>query len=62
MGLILHARSSFFFGSVAYGKAGTATEDRNIHSRSAVMERSVLLRGMLSQKLCRRSWTQACSQ
>jgi hypothetical protein len=50
-----------FSGSVAYGKAGTAAEDQNTHSRSAVMARSLLLRGMQSQKLCRRSRTKACS-
>ena len=42
MGLILDARKStnlFFFGSIAYGKAGIAVEDRNKHSGSSLMER-----------------------
>lgn len=58
MGLILGARSSIiFFGSVAYGKAGTAIEDQNTHSKSATMARFVLFHGMPFQKLCRRSRT-----
>lgn len=51
----------FFPGSVAYGKAGTAAEYQNSHSRSAVMARSALSLGMHFQKLCQKSRTRAYS-
>ena len=55
MGLILDARSSYFFPeSVAYGKAGALLIKQNAHSGLLLWEDTVLIWSRRVQKLCQK--------
>ena len=57
MGLILDARGSLCFGSIAYGKRRQLLGIRTQTLPLLSSEDTVQIQGTQSQKLCRRSWT-----